>query len=583
MSMSVRDDDDRPRVGRRARAARPLPDLPQPARPRVPADAHRDPAVPPPGPGAARADRTRTGASDDDRRCATSSREGGFSAYFLRHFMEPLVAAVWSCDPDVALDYPARYLFTFLEHHGMLGVFGSPQWRTVTGGSREYVARVAAGLPSPRRHQGHVGAARPPTASRSPTATARSRRSTRSSSPPTRPRRSPCSPSRPPAQREVLSAMPYCRNTALLHTDTSLLPRADRARASWNFLRPRGRPGAGHRHLRPDPAAAAARPTTHYLVTLGGEDLVDPATVIDARWSTSTRSTPPRRSPPSAGCPRSTPTGSPSPAPTTAGASTRTARAPALRRRRAARPAAGPRQPTGRRAGRRGPAGLRDHDPPHPPAAVPAHLHPPLAHLAGRPRRPARPRLLGRFEARDHLGGPTRTIRANVEAFLAAQRRRPSTRRPDPDGRATPRALGYCFNPISVFWCLDRAGAPAATVVEVHNTYGDRHAYLVHPDEQGRARTRQADVRLAVPRHRRHATSSPCRCPATGSTSRSRCTPTTARVQRLPRGDAHATHGPLRAAPAALRGTLLIRAHGIWLWARRLPVRPRPDHHQEGV
>ena len=52
--------------------------------------------------------------------------DGGFSAYFARHFMEPLVAAVWSCDPAVALDYPARYLFEFLEHHGMLGVFGSP-------------------------------------------------------------------------------------------------------------------------------------------------------------------------------------------------------------------------------------------------------------------------------------------------------------------------------------------------------------------------------------------------------------------------------------------------------------------------
>ena len=38
-----------------------------------------------------------------------------------------------------------------------------------------------------------------------------------------------------------------------------------------------------------------------------------------------------------------------------------------------------------------------------------------------------------------------------------------------------------------------------------------------------------------------------------------------------------------RAAPAALRGSLLIRAHGIRLWARRLPVRPRPPHHQEGV
>ena len=69
---------------------------------------------------------------------------GRFTPYFRRHFMEPLVASVWSCDPAVALDYPARYLFSFLDHHGMLGVFGSPEWRTVTGGSRTYVERVGA-------------------------------------------------------------------------------------------------------------------------------------------------------------------------------------------------------------------------------------------------------------------------------------------------------------------------------------------------------------------------------------------------------------------------------------------------------
>ena len=84
----------------------------------------------------ARCSPTADGSHDrPTRRCATSSRDGGFSAGFVRHFMEPLVAAVWSCDPATSLDYPARYLFTFLEHHGMLGVFGSPEWRTVTGGS----------------------------------------------------------------------------------------------------------------------------------------------------------------------------------------------------------------------------------------------------------------------------------------------------------------------------------------------------------------------------------------------------------------------------------------------------------------
>lgn len=56
-----------------------------------------------------------------------------FSNYFISHFMTPVVSAVWSCDPATALAYPARYLFTFLAHHGLLGVSGSPQWRTVKG------------------------------------------------------------------------------------------------------------------------------------------------------------------------------------------------------------------------------------------------------------------------------------------------------------------------------------------------------------------------------------------------------------------------------------------------------------------
>ena len=68
--------------------------------------------------------------------------------------MTPLVAAVWSSRPGDAMRYPARYLFVFLDHHGMLSVFGSPTWRTVTGGSANYVEaivmrldEVAVGLP----------------------------------------------------------------------------------------------------------------------------------------------------------------------------------------------------------------------------------------------------------------------------------------------------------------------------------------------------------------------------------------------------------------------------------------------------
>ena len=64
--------------------------------------------------------------------------------------MLPLVSAVWSTGPEVALRYPARYLFRFLDHHGMLSIGGSPPWRTVVGGSRSYVEQVAERLSAVR-------------------------------------------------------------------------------------------------------------------------------------------------------------------------------------------------------------------------------------------------------------------------------------------------------------------------------------------------------------------------------------------------------------------------------------------------
>jgi uncharacterized protein len=189
--------------------------------------------------------------------------------------------------------------------------------------------------------------------------------------------------------------------------------------------------------------------------------------------------------------------------------------------------------------------------------------------------------VLGRFEARDHLGDPDATIKANVENFLALNG-------VETDGgrmvmAANARALGYCFNPISVFWCHRRNGEPAGVVVEVHNTYGDRHAYLVHPDEQGRARTEKqmyvspfhgtdGYYEIAVPRPGVRLFVSITLHSDDGAVFSASLD-----------GEATATT-PLRSAPAALRGALLIRAHGIWLWARRLGIRQRPDHlRQEGV
>jgi DUF1365 family protein len=194
--------------------------------------------------------------------------------------------------------------------------------------------------------------------------------------------------------------------------------------------------------------------------------------------------------------------------------------------------------------------------------------------------------VLGSCEARDHLGWPHATLRGNVTAFLARHEIDLTTRQGP--GRilmaAHPRAFGHCFNPISVFWCFDGDGRPAGTILEVHNTYGDRHAYLVHPDAQGRARTDKAmyvspfhgvdgtyEIAARVPGEHLDVAITLRTDEGARFSARLSGTRTADRLVAW------------RAAPAGIRGAFLIRMHGVWLWARRLRVQPRPRHHQPGV
>ena len=209
---------------------------------------------------------------------------GHFSTYFTTYFLQPVVAAVWSCDPAVALDYPARYLFTFLDHHGMLSVLGSPTWRTVVGGSGTYVGKVAAGLheirlatPVHAVEETSDGVVVVTDASgqsdnfESVVVAAHPHQALRMLTDPTH------------IQREVLSAMPYSSNVAQLHTDESVLPRSSAARASWNYWRRPVGDEAGRVLVTYDMTRLQRLDVTdrRFLVTLGGEDLVDPRHVIE--------------------------------------------------------------------------------------------------------------------------------------------------------------------------------------------------------------------------------------------------------------------------------------------------------------
>ncbi|MFD6760227.1 DUF1365 domain-containing protein [Streptomyces roseolus] len=94
-------------------------------------------------------------------------------------------------------------------------------------------------------------------------------------------------------------------------------------------------------------------------------------------------------------------------------------------------------------------------------------------------------RPLARFDARDHFAGTAVSLRAGLDAYLAAHG-------VDLEGGrvvmlAHARVFGFVFNPLSVFWCHDASGALVCVVAEVHNTYGQRHCYLLRPDEAGEA------------------------------------------------------------------------------------------------
>ena len=160
-----------------------------------------------------------------------------FSPYFSSHFMTPVVSAVWSCDPATALAYPARYLFTFLDHHGMLGVKGSPQWRTVTGGSARYVEKLAATLADVRLNTPVTAIRRTPNGVE--LATADGLEDFDAVVIATHPAQAlGFLADATPEEKEALGGMPYSVNHTVFHQDPAVLPKADNAKASWNYRLP---------------------------------------------------------------------------------------------------------------------------------------------------------------------------------------------------------------------------------------------------------------------------------------------------------------------------------------------------------
>ena len=159
----------------------------------------------------------------------------GYSRAFVEQFLVPMGSAIWSADPGRFLDFPATAFVTFFTNHGILNVVDQPRWRVVSGGSRQYVEPLArpfrdrVRLSSPvtrvERHPDRVEVTVRGCAAQSFDQVVLACHSDQALA-------MLADPSQP--EHDLLGAIPYQQNEAILHTDVAQLPTLPKARASWN-------------------------------------------------------------------------------------------------------------------------------------------------------------------------------------------------------------------------------------------------------------------------------------------------------------------------------------------------------------
>ena len=180
---------------------------------------------------------------DDQGSLVDFLAEGNYSSAFSQWYLLPMAAAIWSCPTGQMLAMPLATFIRFCQNHGLLQIFDRPMWRTVKGGGREYVHKIAAQLNDIRLACPVYTVVREPAglavthvggreyfdqvvmACHSDQALAILGQTASET------------------QREVLSAIRYQPNRAVLHTDKRLLPRDEKLWSAWNYFAGLGEPG----------------------------------------------------------------------------------------------------------------------------------------------------------------------------------------------------------------------------------------------------------------------------------------------------------------------------------------------------
>ncbi len=160
-----------------------------------------------------------------------------FGSAFRDWYFLPMMACIWSCPTEQMLQFPVATMIRFCHNHGLIQITGRPRWFTVAGGARQYVAKMLRAVPDARLAtpvqritrlaDGGVLVATAAGSERfdEVVLACHSDQALALLAEPTR------------AEREILGAIRYQPNRAVLHTDVDLLPRRRRAWAAWNYER----------------------------------------------------------------------------------------------------------------------------------------------------------------------------------------------------------------------------------------------------------------------------------------------------------------------------------------------------------
>ncbi len=198
---------------------------------------------------------------------------------FVEQYFLPMGAAVWSCPPQRLLEFPVAFIARFYHNHGLLNVAKRPQWRVICGGSRSYVSkliepfkdRIHTQTPVQQIKRDEEGVtlctSRGEEQFDHVVLACHSDHALRMLAEPTS------------QEREILSAFPYQKNLAVLHTDTSLLPRTRRAWACWNYRIGQDSSEAATVTYNMNQLQSLTSPHT-YCVTLNPQQAIDRTKII---------------------------------------------------------------------------------------------------------------------------------------------------------------------------------------------------------------------------------------------------------------------------------------------------------------